>query len=80
MLLDIWARATAKWRGILVYAVLHACNRFVNTYIMTVADTPGIRLYGALACAATSLFCLVQILLLLTTDRPGDEAWPPIWS
>jgi len=77
---EIWARALAKWRGILVYALLQAVTRFVTAYIYHEAAVPGLRLYASLASLATSIFCFLQIWNLLTADQDGDEAWPPLWS
>lgn len=81
MAFSLWARAQSKWRAILVYTVLQTIMRFVSTYIYHEAATsPGLQLFSSLALAATSTYCLVQITLLLTTDRDGDESWPPVWS
>jgi hypothetical protein len=77
---EIWARATAKWRGILVYSLLQACMRFTTTLIYQSAHTPGLRMYASLAGLATSLYTLVRTWQLLMTDTEGDENWPPIWS
>lgn len=80
MLFDLWTRAQAKWRGLLVYSLLQATTRFVTSVIYHEAETSGLRLYSSCVALATTVFCLTQLWLLLTTDRDGDEAWPPIWS
>jgi hypothetical protein len=80
MAFDIWMRATAKWRGIVTYALLQAAMRFVTSYIFVAAESPGLKLYASLAGLFTSIFCLTQTWLLLTRDRPGDEGWPPLWA
>ena len=77
---DIWARAQAKWRGIVVYTVLQAAMRFVTALINAQSPTAIVKLYASLALLATTVFTLVQMYRLLTRDEPGDEAWPPIWS
>jgi hypothetical protein len=77
---DIWARAQAKWRGILAYSVLQAAMRFVTALIMAHEPLAIVRLYASLALLATTIFTLVHMYRLLTRDEPGDEAWPPIWS
>lgn len=80
MAYDIWARATSKWRAMLVYVGLNAAMRFVTALIYTQSPSPGIRFFASVASAATGIFCLVQMWRLLTQDQDGDEAWPPIWS
>lgn len=80
MIHDLWDRAQAKWRGILVYSLLHAVTRFVTAFIHIRAETHGLKLYALLVSLAIGLFCLTQLWQLLTTDRDGDEDWPPIWS
>jgi len=77
---DLWGRATAKWRGIVVYALLQAITRFVTAVIFHGTAVPGLKLFASLVSLGTSLFCVISIYLLLTSDRDGDEAWPPIWS
>ncbi|HYF91457.1 MAG TPA: hypothetical protein VD969_04345 [Symbiobacteriaceae bacterium] len=80
MAYEIWARATAKWRGVLTYIVLQAAMHFVTSVILMSADTQGLRLYASLADLATSVYCLIRMGQLLLTDAPGDEDWPPLWS
>lgn len=80
MAMEIWARATTKWRGILTYVLLQAAMRFVTSVILMSADTRGLRLYASLAGLATSIYCLVSMWKLLLSDAPGDENWPPLWS
>lgn len=80
MLFDIWNRATAKWRGIVVYALLQAATRFVTSVISYKADTAGWKLYAAGVSIAVSLFTITRMWQLLTADAEGDEEWPPIWS
>lgn len=81
MAFSLWARAQAKWRAILVYTALQTVMRFVTTYIYhEAAASPGLRLFASVALAATSIYCLVQTTLLLTSDRDGDDSWPPVWS
>lgn len=77
---EIWARATAKWRGILVYSLLQACMRFTTELIYRTAPTPGLRMYASLAGLATSIYTLIHLWKLLMTDEEGDANWPPIWS
>jgi hypothetical protein len=80
MAFDIWARAQLKWRGILVYTLLQAITRFVTQFIYTQSTHPALQLYASLVLLATTCFCLHRFYQLLTLDRDGDDAWPPIWS
>jgi len=80
VLYDLWNRATAKWRGILVYVLLQAVTRFVTGVIALEADTHWWKLYAALVSVGISLFCLTEMWRLLSTDSEGDENWPPLWS
>ena len=80
MAYEIWARAQAKWRAIVVFALLQAGMRFVSGLIFTQSPSAPVRLYASLALLATSTFCVVQMWRLLTRDEPGDESWPPLWS
>lgn len=77
---DIWARATAKWRGLLVYTALSMAMRIVTALIFAGDPTLGIRLFAAAASVATTVFCLTQTWRLLMSDSDGDEEWPPLWS
>lgn len=77
---EIWARATAKWRGMLVYILLQATMRFVTSVILMQEPTQGLRLYATLAGVATSIYCMVRMWTLMLKDEPGDENWPPLWS
>jgi hypothetical protein len=79
MAFDIWQRAQAKWRGLLVYVLLEAVMRVVTTFIQQRAESSGLLLYAAAVSIATAIFCLVQEYRLLMTDQEGDDAWPPIW-
>lgn len=78
--MEIWARATAKWRGIVVFVLLQAAMRFVTAYIHMEAPTQGLRLYASIAGLATSIYCFSSLWRLLLADHPGDENWPPLWS
>lgn len=80
MAYEIWARAQAKWRGIVVFALLQAAMRFVSALIFAQSPSAGVQLYASLALAATSTFCVVQMWRLLTRDEAGDESWPALWS
>lgn len=80
MLFEIWARAQAKWRGILVYALLNIAARLVTDYIYHQSNSKGLRIFAALAGLATAIFCLVQTWRLLTKDIDGDQDWPPLWA
>lgn len=80
MAFELWARATAKWRGLLVYTALSTAMRIVAALIFSQDPTLGIRLFVAAASVATTLFCLIQTWQLLMSDNPGDEDWPPLWS
>lgn len=80
MAFEIWARATAKWRGIVVYVLLQAAMRVVTSWIYLEAPTQGWRLYASLAGLATSIYCVSRMWRLLMADEPGDEDWPPLWS
>lgn len=80
MAYDIWARATSKWRGIVVYVLLQAAMRFVTQVIIMEAPSRGYHLYASLAGLATSIYCLISLGRLLLRDEPGDENWPPLWS
>jgi membrane associated rhomboid family serine protease len=80
MAFEIWARAQAKWRGVFVYAALHAAMQFVTTLISSGTSSPGLGLFASLAGAATGIYCLVMLWQLLFADREGDDSWPPIWS
>lgn len=80
MAFDIWARATAKWRGILVYILLQAVTDAVTKVIRFESEEPRIRLFASLVAIATTVFCLVNTILLLVRDRDGDEDWPPLWG
>lgn len=80
MLYDIWARAQAKWRGIVVYSLLQAVTRFITAVIYHQSGSPGLQLYASVVSLATNLFCVFSLWRLLTADSEGDESWPPIWS
>jgi hypothetical protein len=80
MAFDIWLRAQAKWRGVVVYTLLEAVSRAVTDYIYQAAGSRELRLYALIAGLATTIFCLTQTVLLLMKDRDGDDAWPSIWS
>lgn len=80
MAFDIWARAQAKWRGILVYALLQLSMRLATAFILAAEPAPVIRVYANLANAAMGIFCLVNIWQLIMQDREGDQSWPPLWS
>ena len=80
MAMEIWARATAKWRGILVYVLLQASMRFVTAVILMQDPERGLRLFASLAGLATSIYCFTMMWRLLLSDHPGDESWPPLWS
>lgn len=78
--MDIWARATAKWRGMLVYVLLQASMRVVTSYILAHDPERGIHLFASLAGLSTTIYCLVMQWRLLMSDHDGDENWPPLWS
>lgn len=80
MAFEIWARATTKWRGILVYILLQASMRFVTGVILMQGPSQGLRLFASLAGLATSIYCMVRMWTLLLRDEAGDENWPPLWS
>lgn len=80
MLYDIWARAQAKWRGIVVYTLLQAVMRFVTNVIYYHTESSGWQLYASLVSLCTSMFCVWSLWQLLTEDQEGDQTWPPIWS
>ncbi|HYG58997.1 MAG TPA: hypothetical protein VD902_13135 [Symbiobacteriaceae bacterium] len=77
---DIWARAQAKWRGILVFALLQLSMRVATAFILAAEPAPGIRIYANLANAALGIYCLLSIWRLIMSDQEGDEAWPQLWS
>lgn len=80
MMHEIWARAQAKWRGILVYTLLNGMTRFVTDYIYYQSGSQGLRMYAALAGLATAIFCLVQTWQLVMEDKDGDQTWPTLWA
>lgn len=80
MAFEIWARATTKWRGILVYILLQAAMRFVTAVILMQGPSQGLRIFASLAGLATSIYCMVRMWTLLLKDEDGDENWPPLWS
>lgn len=80
MLHALWERFMLKWRGLLVYFLLDACSGPVYTALAGQAPTDGLRIFAHLASVATAIYCFSHEVLLLTTDRPGDEKWPPLWS
>lgn len=80
MLFDIWARAVSKWRGLLVFVLLNTASRMVTIVIQFRTDDPRILLYSSLISIAIGIYCIVQLILLLTRDREGDQDWPTIWA
>lgn len=77
---DIFVRMTSKWRGILVYSLLQAITHAVTRVIFYEADDHRLRVFANLVSIATTLFCMINTVLLLLKDREGDEQWPPLWS
>jgi hypothetical protein len=80
MAFEIWSRAQAKWRGILVYVGLQVAMRLVTALIYDGTSSAGLRVFASLAGAATGIYCVLQMWNLLLSDQPGDESWPPLWS
>jgi hypothetical protein len=80
MLFDIWARAVSKWRGLLVFILLNTASRMVAIVIQHRTDDSRVLLYSSLISMAIGMYCIVQLVLLLTRDREGDQDWPPIWA
>ncbi|MFZ5824253.1 MAG: hypothetical protein ACOY94_07995 [Bacillota bacterium] len=80
MAFEIFMRAQAKWRGILVYILLQSVTHFVTRVIFYEAGDPRLRLFANLVSVATTVFCFVNIVRLVTRDSEGDEEWPRLWG